>query len=161
MKKCIQTFVVLVQLAFASGGFCNQEELDARRTRKLQGVFEAIQQGDKTALASLLSGLSSEEASKMLNTLSKHWGDAGKLVKVEDNADEKLDKGKMKTIVHWGTESTQAGTWLRLSSPDAKGTVMRIGLLFPKDSSEARQFMAVEWDVPAAAPAEKPRGTKK
>ncbi len=160
MSRFIQAFVILFQLGLASSGFCNQEKLDTDRARKLQTVFESIQHGNKTELASCLPGLSEEEASKMLKKISEHWGDASKLVKAGIDPGEKLDKGKMKTIVHWGSENTQIGKWFSLHSPEAKGTVMRIGLLFPKGSSEARQFLAVEWDVLSVAPHEKSQGIK-
>lgn len=160
MSRSIQAFVILFQLVLASSGFCNQEKLDADRTRKLQTVFESIQHGNKTELASCLPGLSEEEASKMLKKISERWGDASKLVKEGSDPGDKLDKGKMKTIVHWGSESTQIGKWFSLSSPASKVTVMRIGLLFPKGSSEPRQFLAVEWDALSIAPNEKPQGIK-
>ena len=160
MSRLIQAFVILFQLVLASSGSCNQEKLDADRTRKLQTLFESIQHGNKTELAACLPGLSEEKASKMLKTISEHWGDVSKLVHAGSDPGDKLDKGKMKTIVHWGSESTQAGKWFSLSSPEAKETVMRIGLLFPKGSSEARQILAIEWDVLDVASNERPQGIK-
>ena len=105
-------------------------------------------------------GFAEEEASKILKTISEHWGDMTKLVKADGDVGQQLDKGRMKTIVHWGSEGTQAGRWFRLNSPKSKGTVMRIGLLFPKGSSVARQFLAVEWDISGIAPNEESRGSK-
>lgn len=161
MSRLIQAFVILFQLVLASSGSCNQEKLDADRTRKLQTLFESIQHGSKTELAACLPGLSEEEASKMLKKISEHWGDVSKLVHAGRDPGDKWDKGRMKTIVQWGSESTQVGKWFTLSSPEAKETtVMRIGLLFPKGSSEARQILAVEWDVLDVAPDERPQGIK-
>ena len=145
MTKAITAFVILFQLAFVSSALCNQKSLDADRTRELQNVFKAVQNNSNIELASCLPGLSQEEASKILKEISKNWGDVTKLDKAEIKQSKKFDKGKMKTIAYWGSESTQTGKWFDLTSSESNETVMRIGLLFSKGSSDPRQFLAVQW----------------
>lgn len=156
----IHAFVILFHLVLASSGCGNQDKLGADRTQNLQAVFEAIQHGSNTKLASLIRGLSEEEASKIVKKISEHWGDPAKLVKAGSDPGDKLGKGIMKTIVHWGSESTQPGKWFNLKSPGSKGSVMRIDLLFPKGSSDPRQLLAVEWDESGMAPNEESHGGK-
>ncbi len=50
----------------------------------------------------------------------------------------------MKIIADWSNGETQIGRWIELKSEDTPNRLIRIGLLFPKGSSKAKQFMAVE-----------------
>lgn len=152
MSKIISVFAFLFFSVLVSTGFCNQPNLDAERSQKLQVVLEAIQQADHTKLASCIPGMSEDEASKILKTLAEHWGEGSKLVQINGVLGDKLNKGSMKIIANWGTRPTQTGCWMELSNTANKSTVLRIGLLFPHESSEVCQFVAAEWEVTAVSP---------
>ncbi|MGI9244841.1 MAG: hypothetical protein ACR2RV_28820 [Verrucomicrobiales bacterium] len=56
-----------------------------------------------------------------------------------------LDKGEMEIVVQWGAGATDSGSWLELESPAVAGYLLRIGLMFPKKSVAAKQFLAVQF----------------
>jgi len=145
MSKTTKILALLFHLVIVLSSCGDQKSLDADREGRLEAVFESLKGSDAGALAANLSGLSREQASTLLDRISTSWGDLAKLESTGDEPPNQSHKGTMEIIVHWGADATDAGSWLELRSPEAPGRSLRIGILFGKESSEGRQFLAVEW----------------
>ena len=154
IRACI---FLLFLIGSTSSGFSDQQKLDTERRSKLEGVVAAIQRSDGDDLKSILSdgrqALTSQEANSIFKEISKRWGNLSKLVKIneENLTRDKLVKGDMHILAHWGSQPTQVGRWITLESPDKKGHILRIGLLFPKGKSQIGQFIASEFPYPQSA----------
>ena len=137
---------LLLQLALASIGLCDQKTLDMERDSHINAVIKSIQRNSPADLTSCLSGLSEKEASKILEKIAKKWGNISKFVRADRNLPKGVHKGNMLIIVHWGAEQpTQIGRWTHLKDAANDGTYMQVGLLFAKGSSKPRQLIAAEY----------------
>ncbi len=154
MSKIIKMLALLCSLVPVLNGFADQKSLDADRSGKLEAVFESLKKSDAEALASTLPGLQEKEALAVIQRNSIHWGDLTKLSTTKERLAEPSDKGSMEIVVHWGSGTTSSGRWMELRSREFPNWQMRIGLLFPTGSSDAKQFLAVEWNC-ESKPAER------
>jgi len=156
MSKIITTIILFCCVYFSSNSYGDQESLDLNRTLKLEAVLDSLKKGDAAALSAILPELKKDEASKLILQISKSWGDLAKISTAQENLPEEFDKGRMEIVGNWGEGATSSGKWLELKSKEAPNRWLRIGLLFQKGSSDAKQFLAVEIQSAEKGGAEKP-----
>lgn len=145
MNHCIALLVLTGLFIISSRIHADQELLQQQRTARLETVFESLRMRDPGTLASCLTGLSEQEASALIQTISASWGDLAKLRATGERLPSHFDKGNMNPVARWGSKPTQTGVWMLLRSDDASNRWLRIGLLFASEESDARQLWAVEW----------------
>ena len=145
MSKFITTIIAVCCVSFSPGSYGDQKSLDLSRAAKVDAVLKSLRKEDAESLSAVLPELTKEDASKLIKQISKSWGDLAKLSAVEEKLPKDFDKGAMRIVGHWGSEETRAGQWLELKSDEAPKRWLRIGLLFQKGSSDAKQILAVEF----------------